>query len=166
MPSLPNAACRSASSPASASTRSSTYWNPSWTTAHGDVQTSNIYDLVTTAIAVGTGTLLSPESYEAMTGPALVGFGKPTPECPTCRTLDEKFHYGLGVFLYGPWIAQSPLFGGYAATEGYLPAKKIAIAVAVTFSEAGFTEDGDYRGNASTDVFKEIAEYLAPEETP
>jgi hypothetical protein len=144
----------------------STYWNPSWTTADGDIQTSNIYDLITTAIAVGTGTLLSPESYEEMTGPALVGFGKPTPECPACRTLDEAFHYGLGVFLYGPWIAQSPLFGGYAATEGYLPSKKIAIAVAVTFSEAGFKEDGDYRGNASTDVFKEIATYLAPEETP
>ena len=144
----------------------STFWDPSWTTAHGDVQTSNIYDLITTAVAVGTGALLSPESYEAMVGPALVGFGKPTPECPTCRSLDETFHYGLGVFLYGPWIAQSPLFGGYAATEGYLPSKKIAIAVAVTFSEAGFTEDGDYRGNASTDVFREIAKYLAPDETP
>jgi CubicO group peptidase (beta-lactamase class C family) len=144
----------------------STFWNPSWTTAHGDVQTSNIYDLITTAIAVGTGALLSPESYEAMTGPALVGFGKPTAECPACRTLDEKSHYGLGVFLYGPWIAQSPLFGGYAATEGYLPAREIAIAVAVTFSEAGFDERGDYRGNASTDVFREIAKYLAPDETP
>jgi CubicO group peptidase (beta-lactamase class C family) len=144
----------------------STFWNPSWTTAHGDIQTSNIYDLVTTAIAVGTGTLLSPESYEAMVGPRPVGFGKPTAECPACRTLSATFNYGLGVFLYGPWIAQSPLFGGYAATEGYLPAKKIAIAVAVTFSEAGFTEDGDYRGNASTDVFREIAEYLAPDETP
>lgn len=144
----------------------STFWNPSWTTADGAIQTSNIYDLTTTAIAVGTGTLLSPESYEEMTGPALVGFGRPTPECPACRTLDEAFHYGLGVFLIGDWIAQSPLFGGYAATEGYLPSKKIAIAVAATFSEAGFKEDGDYRGNASTDVFKEIAEYLAPEETP
>jgi len=144
----------------------STFWNPSWTTAHGDVQTSNIYDLVTTAVAVGKGTLLSPESYEAMVGPALVDFGKPTEACPTCRTLTEGFHYGLGVFLFGPWIAQSPLFGGYAATEGYLPAKDIAIAVAVTFAEAGFDEKGDYRGNASTDVFREIAEYLAPEETP
>ncbi len=144
----------------------STFWNPSWTTAPGAVQTSNIYDLVTTAWAVGTGTLLSPESHEAMVGPALVDFGKPTAECPTCRTLTESFHYGLGVFLFGPWIGQSPLFGGYAATEGYLPAKEIAIAVAVTFSEAGFDETGDYRGNASTDVFREIAEYLAPEETP
>jgi len=144
----------------------STFWNPSWTTAPGAVQTSNIHDLVTTAWAVGTGALLSPESYEAMVGPALVDFGEPTAACPTCRTLTEGFHYGLGVFLYGPWIGQSPLFGGYAATEGYLPAKEIAIAVAVTFSEAGFDETGDYRGNASTDVFRAIAEYLAPGETP
>jgi CubicO group peptidase (beta-lactamase class C family) len=144
----------------------SSFWNPSWTTAAGDVQTSNIYDLATSAIAVGKGTLLSQESYEAMVGPHLVGFGKPVDGCNTCRTLSTAFSYGLGVFLYGPWIAQSPLFGGYAATEGYLPAKDIAIAVALTFSEAGFDEQGDYRGNASTDVFKEIAEYLAPEETP
>jgi hypothetical protein len=68
------------------------------------------------------------------------------------------------VFLRGDWILQSPLFGGYAATEGYLPSKKIAIAVAVTFSEAGFTEDGDYRGNASSEVFNDIAAYLAPED--
>lgn len=143
-----------------------TYWNPSWTTAAGDIQTSNIYDLITTAVAVGTGTLLSPESYQAMVGPTLVGFGEKTPGCPTCRPLDEKFHYGLGVFLAGDWILQSPLFGGYAATEGYLPSKRIAIAVAVTFAEAGFQEDGDYRGNASTDIFREIATYLAPAETP
>jgi len=142
----------------------STFWNPSWTTAPGSVQTSNIYDLATTSIAVGTGMLLSPESFEAMTGPALVGFGKPLAGCPTCFTMDHARHYGLGVFLRGDWILQSPLFGGYAATEGYLPSKKIAIAVAVTFSEAGFTEDGDYRGNASSEVFNDIAAYLAPED--
>jgi len=142
----------------------STFWNPSWTTAAGDVQTSNIYDLTTTAIAVGTGALLSPESFEAMTGPSMIGFGKPLAGCPTCFTMDHARHYGLGVFLRGDWILQSPLFGGYAATEGYLPSKKIAIAVAVTFSEAGFTETGDYRGNASSDVFNDIAAYLAPED--
>ena len=54
----------------------------------------------------------------------------------------------------------------YSATEGYLPSKKIAIAVAVTFSEAGFTETGDYRGNASSAVFDDIAAYLAPEAMP
>ena len=144
----------------------STFWNPSWTTAPGSVQTSNIFDLATTSVAIGTGALLSPESHEAMTGPALVGFGAPLEGCPTCFTMDHARHYGLGVFLRGNWIMQSPLFGGYAATEGYLPSKKIAIAVAVTFSEAGFDETGDYRGNASTDVFAEIAAYLAPEDAP
>ncbi len=145
----------------------STFWNPSWTTAPGDVQTSNIYDLATTAIAVGTGALLSPESYEEMTGPSLVGFGKPLEGCPSCFTMDHARHYGLGVFLSGDWILQSPLFGGYAATEGYLPSKKIAVAVAVTFSEAGFDEKtGDYHGNASTELFNDIAAYLAPGDAP
>ena len=142
----------------------STYWNPSWATAPGAVQTTNIYDLIATAEAIGTGSLLSRESYEQMVGPDLVGFGKTTAECPTCHALDLAHHYGPGVFINGSWIFQSPLYSGYAATEGYLPAKKIAIAVAVTYAEAGFDEHGNYRGNASSDVFKEIAAYLAPDD--
>ena len=143
-----------------------TFWNPSWTTAPGAVQTTSIDDLIATAIAVGTGATLSPESHEAMIGPGLAGFGARTDECPTCRQLSETFNYAPGVFLSGAWIFQSPLFGGYAATEGYLPSKKIAIAVAVTFGEEGFAANGDYRGNASTDVFRDIATHLAPDEPP
>ncbi len=75
-------------------------------------------------------------------------------------------HYGPGVFLHGSWILQSPLYAGYAATEGYLPSKKIAVAVAVTFTEAGFDEHGDYRGNASVDLFTKIGAYLAPDDAP
>ena len=144
----------------------STYWNPSWATAPGAVQTTNIYDLITTAVAIGTGSLISPESYQAMVGPSLVGFGKTTPECPTCHALDMAHHYGPGVFLNGSWIFQSPLYAGYAATEGYLPSKKIAIAVAVTYAEAGFDKDGNYRGNASTDLFNKIGAYLSPHDPP
>lgn len=143
----------------------STYWNPSWTTAPGAVQTTNIYDMTTTAEGIGGGALLSPEAYEAMVGPNLVGFGETTPECPTCRALDESFHYGLGTFLSGSWILQAPLFGGYAATNAYLPSRRIAVAIAVTFAESGFDEHGNY-GDASRRLFGEIAEYLAPTEAP
>jgi CubicO group peptidase (beta-lactamase class C family) len=38
----------------------STYWNPSWTITHGAIETTNIYDLNATAVAIGTGGLLSP----------------------------------------------------------------------------------------------------------
>src|SRR5215204_4596541 len=53
----------------------STYWNPSWSITHGAIQTTNIYDMAASAVAVGEGTLLSPASYQAMVGPNLLGFG-------------------------------------------------------------------------------------------
>src|SRR5205085_10989208 len=55
----------------------STYWNPSWTIAEGAIQTTNIYDMTATAVAVGTGSLLSPESHQAQVAPRLLGFGAP-----------------------------------------------------------------------------------------
>ena len=42
----------------------------------GANQTTTIDDLITTAVKVGTGALISKSSYEAMTGPNLLGFGK------------------------------------------------------------------------------------------
>lgn len=36
------------------------------------------------------------------------------------------------------WLLQSPLLSGEGAVEAYLPSKKIAIAVAVTFDPAAF----------------------------
>jgi CubicO group peptidase (beta-lactamase class C family) len=145
----------------------STFWNPSWTTAPGAVQTTNIYDMTATAEAVGSGALLLPWSHRAQTGPDLVGFGEQTEACLTCRTLDESHNYGLGVLRQGSWILQTPLFGGYAATEAYLPSKKIAIAVAVTFGEKAFDEKGNYKyGNVSEDLFADIAGYLSPDDAP
>lgn len=145
----------------------STFWNPSWTLAEGSVQTTNIVDMAATAIAIGEGTLLSPESYEAMVRPDLIGFGSPLAGCPTCHTLDEHYSYGLGVVLSGPWILQNPLFAGCGAIEAYLPSRKIAIAVATTFAEAGFDAAGNaLHPRASWEIFAEIAALLAPDEAP
>src|SRR5438093_5443858 len=54
-------------------TEESTFWNPQWGTPMGANQTTNIDDMITTAVKVGTGALLSKSSYEAMTGPHLPG---------------------------------------------------------------------------------------------
>lgn len=145
----------------------STYWNPSWTLAEGAIQTTNIYDMTATAIAVGEGTLLSPESHQAQVAPDLLGFGSLLEGCPACHTLDEVYNYGLGVVLSGSWILQNPLFGGYGALEAYLPSKKIAIAVVTTYGEQSFDEQGNYKyGNASQKLFTAIGAYLAPDEPP
>jgi CubicO group peptidase (beta-lactamase class C family) len=144
-----------------------TFWDPSWTIAEGSIETTNIADMATTAEAIGEGTLLSPASHEAQTGPYLLGFGSPLKGCPNCHTLDEQYNYGLGVVRSGDWLLQNPLFAGYGGTEGYLSDKKIAIAVATTFDEASFDDQGDYiHGNASTLIFASIADYLAPGSIP
>ncbi len=144
-----------------------TFWNPSWTIAQGAIQTTTIHDMTATAVAVGEGTLLSPESYRAMVEPRLLGFGAPLAGCPNCHTLDETYSYGLGVVLTGNWIGQNPLFAGYGGTEGYLPSRKIAIAVATTFGEASFDDEGNYRyGNASSAIFAAIGAELAPDDPP
>ncbi|MGI8483813.1 MAG: serine hydrolase domain-containing protein, partial [Thermomicrobiales bacterium] len=142
----------------------STFWNPSWTLAEGTIQTTNIFDMTASAIAVGEGTLLSPESHAEQITPKLIGFGAPLDGCASCRTMTEDLSYGLGVLLHGPWIFQNPMFSGFAATEGYLPSHKLAVAVSVTFSEASFDELGNsIHGNASTIIFNQIAAELVPD---
>ncbi len=143
----------------------STYWNPSWTLAQGTIQTTNIYDMTTSAIAVGTGSLLSPASHQAQVSPSLIGFGAPLAGCRTCHTLDRTLSYGLGVFISGSWLVQNPSFAGYAAVEGYLPSQKIAIAVSATFTEGSFDAEGGIENYAQT-LFKTIGAYLAPDDPP
>jgi CubicO group peptidase (beta-lactamase class C family) len=141
----------------------STYWNPSWTLAQGAIQTTDIVDLTTTAQAVGEGTLLSPASHREQIEPKLLGFGAPLEGCPNCHTLDTTYSYGLGAVLSGDWVLQNPLFGGYGAVAGYLPAQKIAVAVATTFGEEAFDDQGNYRYSSHTHLFATIGSYLAPD---
>jgi CubicO group peptidase (beta-lactamase class C family) len=144
----------------------STYWNPSWTLAKGAIQTSDIVDLTTSAVAIGEGTLLSQASHQAQIAPDLLGFGTPLAGCPNCHTLDETYNYGLGVVLTGDWIVQNPLFAGCGAVMGYLPARKIAIAVATTFGEGAFDEQGGYKYSSHLAIFAAIGAYLAPDDPP
>ena len=51
----------------------STFWNPSWTLAKGAVMITDIYDLATSARAIGTGKLVSEKSHKEQVGPSLVG---------------------------------------------------------------------------------------------
>ena len=144
----------------------STFWNGQWGTPMGANQTTTIDDLITTAVKVGTGALISKSSYEAMTGPNLLGFGKKQDNCaPSCFTQINVYNYGLGIVRSGSWILQNPLLGGYSATEAYLPSKKIAIAVAVTYAPEAFDSQGNY-ANSSDTLFRSIGSYLAPDDPP
>ncbi|MEN4478386.1 serine hydrolase domain-containing protein [Mycolicibacterium cosmeticum] len=142
-----------------------TFWDPSWTITHGAIQTSNIYDLEATAVGIGSGRLLSADSYRAMVSTALRGTTHPQPGCTTCAAMNNGYTYGLGLVISGNWLMQNPMFAGYAATEAYLPARKIAIAVAVTFAPDAFDDQGDYRNEAEA-LFRRIGAELAPEDAP
>ncbi len=142
----------------------STFWNPSWTLAPGAVETTDIADMVATARGIGSGVLLSRASYRAQTAPNLLGFGSKLPGC-SCGKQTNTYDYGLGIVRSGSWLLQNPLFGGYGATEAYLPARKIAIAVAVTFGPTAFDATGS-ETNSSDPIFRAIGSYLAPGYSP
>lgn len=69
-----------------------TFWNPSWTTAEGAVQITDITDMSKSMEAVGSGRLLSKASWQAQVGPNLVGFGHADPKCPVCQPNSTTFN--------------------------------------------------------------------------
>lgn len=92
-------------------------------------------------MGIGSGKLLSPESYKAMVTP--------------------DHGYGLGIVVSGKWLLQHTTFAGESAVEGYLPSQKIAIAVAVTYDSNAFDDQGNYR-NEADGLFRKIGAELAP----
>lgn len=143
-----------------------TFWNTQWGTPIGANETTDINDLATTAVKVGTGALLSSSSYHAMTDPNLLGFGHTQSNCaPSCFKQTNVYNYGFGVVRSGSWLLQNPLLSGEGTTEAYLPAQKIAIAVVVTFLPGAFDSKGNY-SNSSVQIFRAIGAYLAPNDAP
>jgi CubicO group peptidase (beta-lactamase class C family) len=144
----------------------STFWNPSWTITHGAIQTTNIYDLNTTAGAIGSGQLLKPESYQQMVSRALIGKTTAIKGCPTCFEQSVGYSYGLGIVNSGNWVLQNPLFSGAAGAFGYHPETKTAIAVAVTFEPAAFNSTTGEYANGADVLWRRIGEVLVPEDAP
>ncbi|MFS0756719.1 serine hydrolase domain-containing protein [Noviherbaspirillum sp. 1P10PC] len=137
----------------------STFWNPSWTLPAGAVMTTDITDLRLSAEAIMRGTLLSSRSFSIQTDGRLVGFGDAA-GCPPgiCRKNTEAAHYGMGLLLSGPWLMQSPMFGGYSASIGMLPERGISIAVAAT---QGPQANPDRNGSEA--LMLAIARQVAPD---
>ncbi|WP_406048111.1 beta-lactamase family protein [Streptomyces virginiae] len=117
----------------------STYWNPSWTTAPGAVLNTHICDLARSAEVVGTGELLSPQSFKVQLDPGTVGLGGNTPGCAPkdCFRQLPARHFGYGVIVQNGWIQSNPSFAGYAAIQAYLPSEHLAIAVSTTVGPKG-----------------------------
>jgi D-alanyl-D-alanine carboxypeptidase len=67
----------------------STYWDPSWTLARGAVMTSNVADILKSAEAIGTGALISPDSFKLQLAPTTAKL----------KPWSETRFYGLGTFV-------------------------------------------------------------------
>ncbi|HEU5484277.1 MAG TPA: serine hydrolase domain-containing protein [Microlunatus sp.] len=143
----------------------STYWNPSWTLARGAIQTTTIDDLHTTAIAVGTGSLLTGQSYSDMITKSLIGQTTYLEGCATCYPQQSAYTYGLGIVSTGDWLMQNSLSAGQGSAFAYLPSRKVAIAVTVTFTPQAFTEP-ESPDNAADLLWRRIAAELVPDEAP
>jgi D-alanyl-D-alanine carboxypeptidase len=144
----------------------STFWDPSWSTAKGAVMITDIDDLVTSARAMGTGELVSAESYEEQLAPTTVGLGVAPDNCPKVACSDfvkqqPSAYFGLGNVVLGGWVLQDPQFSGYGAVQAYLPSEDLAIAAAATHNE-----DVEEGLNGGKEVFDEIASVVAPDHPP
>ena len=140
----------------------STFWDPSWTLAHGAIQYSTVADMAASWAGIGRGELLAADSMAELLNRDLLGFGAPLDGCRTCHTFEEDRLYGLGIWLAGGWLVQNPLFGGYAGVAAYHPEADVAIAVANTFAEGAFDAEGNYN-NASVEICRRISGTLVPD---
>jgi CubicO group peptidase (beta-lactamase class C family) len=146
-------------------TEEATYWNPSWTTAEGAVETTTITDLSLSLEAVGTGKLLSPQSSRAQIVPSVIGISHPQPGCNACLAQTASFNYGLGVILTGSWVVQTLGFAGASGAVGYLPEQKLTIAVEATNAAGAYDAKGN-AGLGAVALFRALAEALAPNTMP
>ena len=128
-----------------------TYWNPSWSIGCGLVETSDVGDLITSAVAIGTGSLLTRRSHLLQV----------TPRSRVTPPGEPAVYYGLGIFVANGWLFQNPLFDGYQAIMAYLPSQRIAIAVTTTVGPKASSDV-----NYSTVIFQKIGAYLAPRQAP
>jgi hypothetical protein len=144
----------------------SAFWNPSWTLAQGAIQTTNLDDLAATAEKINSGQLLSPESYAKLITTGLRGKTTAVDGCTSCFPQSVGYSYGFGTVTTGNWVMQNPLFAGESAVDAYLPAQKVAIAVAVTYQPAAFDPTTGNDSNLADKLWRQIGAVVAPSDPP
>ena len=124
----------------------STYWNPSWTSFSGKIN-SDVCDLAAWEQAFGTGSLLTPESAAKITAATNVGLGQNTP----------ALYFGLGTIVNNGWlVASGNYFGWHTATAYYPPTQT---ALAVTETEGPHTTNTE---RISNDILRQMSRVLTP----
>jgi D-alanyl-D-alanine carboxypeptidase len=132
----------------------STRWSPSPTINGGVTMTGTIGDVAKTARAIGTGRLLSKRSRREMFSPVPV----PNP----FPAFNQELYYGLGMILSYGWQLQNPQLFGYRGVMGYLPPRKLSIALTLTEGPTAAVQPVAFHQL----LFAELADYLAPGHHP
>ena len=126
----------------------STSWSPSWTIGRSTIMTATIGDVIKAAKAFGTGALISKRASEERFEPITAGLGPFT----------DDYYYGLGILVSNGWEFQNPELNGYTAIAGYLPSRRMSLALTVTNGERAAATGDNY----SQKLFTSITEYLTP----
>ena len=112
----------------------------------GANQTTNIDDMIKTAVAVGTGAAHVEVQLRSHDRPAPARLRAKQDNCaPCCFTQMTGLQLRAGRRALGIVDPAEPAADGYSATEAYLPSKKIAIAVATTFAPGSVRLAGELR---------------------
>jgi D-alanyl-D-alanine carboxypeptidase len=128
----------------------STSWSPSWAPRNGNM-ISTLGDMGKWARALGTGSLLSPQSHALQIGPQNVGLGP----------LTASLYYAMGFGVSNGWIAANPQLMGYNGVVSYLPAKRTAVVVFVTQGPKGKPSVA-----YASAIYNRLGALLAPEQRP
>lgn len=102
----------------------STFWNPSWTSFSGSIA-STLEDAATIIRAIGTASVITPDSFAEMIAPTTVGLG---------RNSEERF-YAMGIGVFGDWLMQNPNFGGYQGIILYNYKTDVTMVAFVTLGQ-------------------------------
>jgi len=121
----------------------STFWDPSWTWYAGGMK-SNLADLHTFLVALGTGKLLTRASHRLQLAR------------PAVHTNPDRY-YALGVPVVNGWVFTNPSLDGYSGALAYLPSKRLAVIVYTTR-----TQRADADTPQATQILAEITNVLNP----
>ena len=128
----------------------STYWSPSWGIASSMLMSSTIGDVISSAKSLGKGALVSKASRRSASRP---------PTTSALPPFDANTYYGLGVLMDHGWQFQNPEQNGYTVVQGYLPSRRMALAVATTKGISA----AQTASNFSELLWQTITEYLTPD---
>ena len=142
----------------------STYWNPSWTLAQGAIQTTNIYDMAATAVAIGEGTLLSPESHQAQVDPDLLGFGSPLDGLPHLPHPRRDVQLRARRRPHRPLAPAEPALRRLRRGRGLSSRQEDRHRGRHHLRRESFDDQGNYKYSSHSAIFAAIGNYLAPDD--